>query len=424
MSGFDALSLAGLWGRPFAAPERIRRYQDGRVRALARAAERVPFYRRWFQEAGVRAGEIGGVGDLKRLPVLTKTEYSRRKGEGLVAEGTDERRCFVRMSSGTTGEPVRSLRTRGEEYTLYAYRLRAQMLSGLRPWDVRLRIGAVSKTTWAHRLGLFRYQFIDDEKPFEALRAEAYGKRFDILDVNPELMEILLEEWGERLRGMKVKRVFTGAELLTPGLRRRIEERVGCRVVDFYGATEVNLVAWECVRCGLYHVCEDGVYAEVLREDGSEAGPGEEGRLVVTPLHSFVTPLIRYEIGDVVRRPAEGRECAIRFGTIDRIEGRMRDYLPLPGGRWLSPIRLIVAVQALPRVRRYRVVQRALDAIEVWIEPEAGFSGEDGERARKTVEDLAEWGVKVEVRVVEAIPEPPGANTSIVQAWREGVQRD
>ncbi len=420
MSGFDALSWPGLLRRPFAAPERIREYQDRRVRALARqAALRVPFYRRWFREAGVRAGDIGGVADLKRLPVLTKTEYSRRKAEGLVAEGTDERRCLERMSSGTTGEPVRNLRTRGEEYILYACRLRAQMLSGLRPRDVRLRIGAVSQTTWAHRLGLFRYQFVDDGKPFEALRAEAYSKRFDILDVNPELMELLLPEGGERLRRMKLKRVFTGAELMTPGLRRRIEETVGCGVGDFYGATEVNLVAWECVRCGLYHLCEDGVYAEVLKADGSEAGPGEEGRLVVTPLHSFVTPMIRYEIGDVVRRPAGRRACAIRFSTIDRIEGRLRDYLPLPGGRWLSPIRVIVAVQALARVRRYRVAQTALDAIEVWIEPEAGFSREDAERVRKTVEELAEAAVKVEVKVVETLPQPPGANLSIVQAWRE-----
>ncbi len=424
MSGFDGLSWAGFLRRPFAAPERVREYQDRRVQALARqAAARVPFYRRWFREAGVRAEEIGGVADLKRLPVLNKTEYARGKAEGLVAEGTDERRCFELYSSGTTGERVRILRTRAEEYTLYAHRLRAQMLSGLRPWDVRLRIGLPGHKTRAHRLGVFRFEFVNEELPFEALRAEVFGKHFDILGAKPGLIELLLPDWGERLRGMKLKRVFTGAELLTGDLRRRIEEAAGCRVVDFYGAMEVNLMAWECVRCGLYHFCDDGVCAEVLREDGSEAGPGEAGRLVVTPLHSFITPMIRYEIGDVVRRAAGPRGCAIRFSTIDRIEGRTIDYLPLPGGRWLSPIRLIETLQNTPGVRRYQVVQTAAAEIEVRVEPEEGFGEEHAGRVRRSVEELAGEGVRVQVRVAERIARPPGRKVKLVEAWRGEVQR-
>jgi phenylacetate-CoA ligase len=411
---------AGFLQRPFLAPERVRAYQDARVRGLVDHAWRnVAFYRRRFEAAGIRPEEIGGGADLARLPILTKAELRACRDGEMLARGVDEASCTEEISSGTTGEPVRFVRTRGEEYTLFAHRLRAQVLSGLRPWDVRMKIGSKPVRTLPHRLGLFRCDAVSDGQPHTQILAELAKKRFDVLSAMPNILDILLPLMGEsNLRGRKLRRVFCGAELLSPATRRRIEEALGCRVVDFYGATEVNLVAWECVRCGLYHTCDDAVYAEVIPEDGRQAGAGEEGRLVLTALHSFAMPLIRYEIGDVVRRPAAPRGCRIGFGVIDKIVGRVADHLPLPDGQWLGPGRLIEVAQSMEGVRRFRILQTSPVSLEVEVEREEGFCAEQAGRLRAGLEKLLPAGVRVEIREVDEMPLTAGGKLRIVEAWR------
>jgi phenylacetate-CoA ligase len=412
----------GFAQRPFRARARVQMYQDARIRRLIHHAWRnVAFYRRRFEEAGIGPEEIRGGADLARLPILTKADLRACRNGELLAGGVDKASCIAEISSGTTGEPVRFVRTRGEEYALFAHRLRAQVLSGLRPWDVRVKIGSQPVRTLPHRLGLFRCDAVSDGQPHTQILAELEKKQFNVLSAMPGILDILLPLVAEsKLRNRHLRRVFCGAELLSAGTRKRVEETLGCRVIDFYGATEVNLIAWECVRCGLYHTCDDAVFAEVLTEDGREARPGEQGRLIVTALHSFAMPLIRYEIGDVVRRPAEAAACRIGFGTIDQIVGRLADHLPLPDGQWLGPCRLIEVAQSIAGVRRFRILQTSPLRVVVEVQREKEFGEEQAGRLRAGFERLLPAEVRVEIREVDDIPLTAGGKLRIVEAWRGG----
>ncbi len=422
MSRLEIRHWAGFAQRPFLAPERVRAYQDARIRRLIHHAWRnVPFYRRRFEEAGIRPEEIRGGADLQRLPILTKADLRMCRDGEMLARGVDEKSCIAEISSGTTGEPVRFVRTRGEEYALFAHRLRAHILSGLRPWDVRMKIGSRPVRTLSHRLGLFRCDAVSDGQPHTRILAELEKKRFDVLCAMPGILDILLPLLSEsKLRSRRLRRVFCGAELLSPATRRRLKETLGCPVVDFYGATEVNLIAWECVRCGLYHTCDDAVFAEVVTEDGRLAGAGEQGRLVLTALHSFAMPLIRYEIGDVVRRPAKSAACRIGFGTIDEIVGRLADHLPLPDGQWLGPCRLIEVAQSIDGVRRFRILQPTPVSVVIEVQREKEFGEEQAGRLRAGFEKLLPAEVRVEIREVDDIPLTAGGKLRIVEAWRGG----
>ena len=117
--------------------------------------------------------------------------------------------------------------------------------------------------------------------------------------------------------------------------RRQCEEAWGVLLHDIYTSRDVGYMALQCPLHDHYHVQSENVYLEVLDENGRPCRPGEIGRVVVTPLHNYAMPLIRYEIGDYVEL---GEPCACGRGlpVINRILGREQEILVLPTGeqRW------------------------------------------------------------------------------------------
>jgi len=408
------------WSRPRSSPESIRQYQDSRIRHLVTHAwDNVPFYRRRFEAAGVHPRDIRGAADLTSIPVLHKSDL-RESFDDFLARGTDLASCNMHNSSGTTGEPVRIVRTRREEHALLAVRLRAQVLSGLRPWDLRMKIGSPPALAWPHRIGLFRCTSVSELEPPAFILSRLKNQRPSVIYSAPGILGMLLTPAGEvRLRALCPRLIFTGGELLSRQMRAKLQEVFGCPVVDFYGAVEFNLIAWECRSCGLYHTCDDSVLVEVLKDDGSPAGPGEQGRLVATALHSVAFPLLRYEVGDVVRKPLRAPSCAIRFASIDRILGRMADYLLLPNGHRLSPHRLEEVTDDVPGLRRFQFVQTGPSEILFRIQPGKEFTGDSLHLLRRNLAALLPPGLRVEIRAVEEIALTPAGKHKVVQAWRD-----
>jgi phenylacetate-coenzyme A ligase PaaK-like adenylate-forming protein len=78
---------------------------------------------------------------------------------------------------------------------------------------------------------------------------------------------------------------------------------------------------------------------EVLRDDGRPALPGEEGEVVGTALHSWIAPLIRFRMGDLVTRGAGPCSCGASNSVLTRVQGRVADRFFLPSGRSIHPRR-------------------------------------------------------------------------------------
>ena len=116
-----------------------------------------------------------------------------------------------------------------------------------------------------------------------------------------------------QLRGLRLhkpKYIIFAAETLHSSMRTVIEEVFGCRVYNLYGSTEADHVAGECKE-GTLHAFEFSCHVEVLDSSGNPTLSGKEGRLILTPLHNYAMPLIRYDSADVAE--VETRECACGF---------------------------------------------------------------------------------------------------------------
>ena len=163
---------------------------------------------------------------------------------------------------------------------------------------------------------------------------------------------------------MGIVRTFVGTETLTPGMRHAIEHGFGAPAVDVYGCHECVFLAMQRPGTGTYRVCEESVILEVLK-DGEPAKPGDTGDVVVTALHSFAMPFIRYRLGDRVTLGDPPRDGDDPFLALSAIDGRSIDRFVLSAGRTLHAYALGGAIEGCAGVRTFQVIQNARDGFHV-----------------------------------------------------------
>ena len=376
IEGMRQLSVVpSLFRHNRASRETLLRFQDRQLRRVIRHAyANVPYYKRLFDAAGVRPEHIRTSADMHRIPITTKSDLRAAPPEDLVARGVDLRTLVRHTTGGSSGEPFVVRRAWLEERILGVLRIRALLYYGLRRND------KIALLLFNHEPSPQDYQL-----PQRLMRAVHRVRTYPIhCLVAPEsMLEQLAIIQPDILGGyagvlgrtaMLVKQagctdirprlVLSGGEVLTPVMAKQISEAFKAPVYDTYGSHEFSRTAWQCTQTGEYHVCDDGVLLEVLR-DGQLVASGERGEVIGTALHSFAMPFIRYRLGDIVTRGTAGCACGQPFSTLREIQGRMVDYFPLPDGRLLHPYEIASALQqsAMRWVRQYRLVQERKDWI-------------------------------------------------------------
>ncbi len=219
---------------------------------IEHAWRNVPYYRRRFEEAGVRPGEIRSLDDLPKIPISGKPDFRLTSFSDRLAAGVNPERCIRRVTAGSTGQPTNLLRTRYEEYLLFAYRQRAGGYAGVRLREKRAVVmNGEKRRYFPHRmLGIARQLEIDAFLEIGEILAQLRAYRPAILGSTPQNFDRMLRALrpGD-LETIRPRLLVCGGELLTPTLRRRITETFGKPVLDTYGAHQFNLIAWECPLC-------------------------------------------------------------------------------------------------------------------------------------------------------------------------------
>jgi len=185
----------------------------------------------------------------------------------------------------------------------------------------------------------------------------------------------------------------TTAEEVTAAQRGTLERAFVPNIADFYGMTELGLVAW---RSGLEQPYRLPA-ANLLLEFLPCAADAELERLVVTDLSGGAMPLVRYETGDLVRRDHTRPDAPIM-----RIAGREIDCLHLPGGRRISPYRITTSLEVVEGIDQYEVVQHEDLSVEVFIRTFCADAGPIFEGARRAVNHVCDGALSIEVKAMAA----------------------
>jgi len=353
-------------------------------RLLAHAYSTTQFYRQRFDQAGLSPASITGVDDWYKIPLLSRGDI-QAAGEALHSNAVpDEHGPRSRLlTSGSTGRPVMILGTAVTQLYWNACTLRDHFwhkrsggarLAAIRslPADVALAPDGLTAEDWGPATRGITDTGVSYTLNIHSTVSEQaeWLLRHDpeYLLTYPSNVLALVRHIGPRDgRLSHLREVRTFGELVEPRVREECRETWGLKIVDIYSSQEVGYLALQCPDHEHYHVQAENVLVEVLNEDQRPCVLGEVGRIVVTSLHNFASPLIRYDIGDYAE---VGPPCPCGRGlpVLRRIMGRQRNMAVLPGGerRWPS-IELAGgnALDEFPPILQFQLIQRTLTRMEL-----------------------------------------------------------
>ena len=399
------------------------------------AYESVPYYRKLFDRARVHPRHIRGTIDLDLIPISSKQDFQKRPAADLIARGVDPQSLLCVYTSGSTGEPLIVRRTWQEQGFNMLFRERCWRAFGLGLHErmatvgVRKRPDPKDKKILGRALqaiGIHPTLRLDGMQPPEDVARELAAFQPEMLVALPGMLSLVADHLISTGRqDIRPRILVTGGEVLTPLMRQRLHRAFGVEPMQTYASHEFPLMGWECRTTGEIHTSDDGAIVEVL-QNGRPAAPGENGEVVVTNLHAYAMPFIRYRLADVVTRGSEQCPCGQPFSTVRAIQGRMIDYFPLPDGRWLHPseiLRIVPRVDAW--IRQYHLLQDRPDRIVMQVVPSNASVPELQQLIAQAVAPLIGPGIEFQVRVVDVIPPGPGGkrrySCSLVSSAYEGI---
>jgi phenylacetate-CoA ligase len=398
--------------------EKIRELQAKKLRRLiTHAYHHVAFYRERMDAIGLQPSEVGSLDDLRKLPLLSKSDVRENLYFDLLSDNHDKRKILRIKTSGSTGEPfvcyadqhqleIRWAATqRGMEWTGYRFgdrcaRLWHQTLGMSWAQTVRERIDA-----WFNRrMFIPAFEMTDDniERFVEKLRSfrpvllDGYAESFNFL-------AHYIKSHG--LESFHPRAVISSAQVLPDQSREIIEKALGCGVFDKYGSREFSGIAWECEQHDGHHVVAESYIVEILK-DGAPAKPGEWGEVVITDLNNFCAPLIRYRVGDLAVAMDDDVACGCGRGLpkIGRIEGRVQAIIVGRNGAYVPGTFFAHLFKDYDHVvRQYQVMQEELGAIRLRIIKALRFDEATFQEVLELLREFLGQDMRIEVEFVDRI---------------------
>jgi phenylacetate-CoA ligase len=318
----------------------------------------------------VKPEDIKDCKDICKIPVTTKSQLQNAREEA-IAKDID--RYIERKTSGSTG--IRTSLYFSMEDFLYnrgTYE-RARSENGFRILrDTLLIIGNPHtipiKRKWHEYFGIRRRKGLNVFEPLDVQIQFLIKAKLDALWGYPSAIKLLAKVIKEeKINSISPRLIFTASELLDPGTRYFINSVFNINLFDVYGAEEGGCMAWECSEHAGYHMNMDTVLMEFVDGNGNNVDAGERGKVVITNLHSFARPIIRYELGDFAIPTYEECSCGRPGYLIKAIEGRCDDSIKLSDNQLISPRILVPIIESIPGVSAFQLVQEKVNEIVVYI---------------------------------------------------------
>jgi phenylacetate-CoA ligase len=396
--------------------EEIEAVQLGSLRRLLRHAhDHIPFWRDRLDAHGLRPESIHDLADLRRIPILdraTAREHSETR-ESKVAPLV----AIRKRTSGSSGEPLffgydlgsehwrQAVKLRGYAWAGYRLGVRSVHYWGMLPYPTRFK---AAKSKLSRTLKQENYLDCMSRSDEDLARVAAELDRY-----RPEVFICYAQAGADLARWMNARgrksppmAVICAAERVVASDRVAMVQAFGPRVFESYGSREVMLIAHECEAHDGMHVSMENLVVEVIvRENGIErpAEDGETGEVVITDLHNYGMPFIRYASGDLATaRGKTACACGRNLLRIGPIEGRVTEKLVRADGNPVSGLLVEVATASLGNtVQAYQIVQHKDRSVTIRLE---GASAADaGERVRTAILPYL-GGLPIAIENVDRIP--------------------
>jgi len=401
----------------YKSPEELLQLQNEKLEQLLRLSyENVPYYSRILPEAGVVKNNRVFLENFNRIPPLTK-EIIRREGENLYSADYKKRGGYFSTSGGSTGEPVKFIQDKNYQAWGFAGRFLFNSWAGK-------DIGQAELKLWGSERDILEGK----DKPAVRLRRWFFNTELlNTYRMSPDGMRGHIDRWNKvkprqvwaytdsmyRLSRFVAKEklsvhppesiICTTAPLLGEA-RRHIEQTFKCKVFDQYGSREVGPVACECPAQEGLHIFTPLQKLEILDSKNEPVTGEQTGQLVITNLHNYSMPLLRYKIGDTGCFSNKPCSCGRGFPLLKEISGRVFAHFVKKDGSLVHSQFFVALFFFKPWVREFKIVQKDYDLIDISVALEGKADQNDIDVITGKIKQVMGADCKVEFNFVDEIP--------------------
>lgn len=372
--------------------------------------DNVPYYRRVYQALDIHPEDIKTFEDFRALPFLTREDI-RNSPKDLITSAPS---CpmIPNSTGGSTGVPIQFYHERAFGWWDPALELRGRGWYGVREGEKIAFVWGASCDMQDQRLA---------DRIRAALLQERYLNAFDMCDHTMQAFAEMLVRWkpamfraypsavtlfaqyikDHKIDGIHPKLIETTAEKVTDQQRKILEEVFRCKVADWYSSRELGTIGFECPQ-GSMHICETR-YLEIVANN-KPARTGELGEVVITSLHQFGMPFIRYKLGDMAIIDEEPCPCGRGLLRLREIVGRVSDFLVTGEGHFIHGGYFPHTFRRWPEISRYQVYQPDRHHLEVQLVLRDEVTEEWITAVRRQLLECFGSGMQIDVQIVDSIP--------------------
>lgn len=359
-----------------------------------------PYYRNFVGKSEVE--------NWNDVPVMTKKDFQKPLLERL-SQGFTEKNVFKNKTSGSSGDPFIFAKDK------YAHAI-----------------------TWASIIYRFGWYGIDFNKSYQArfygipLDFLGYTKerikdflgqryRFTIFDLSDKVLENVLKKFQQKkfdyINGytssivlfakflLKKNVVLTDvcptlkvcmvtSEMLFEEDKILMEKQFGIPVVNEYGASELDLIAFQNLD-GEWQVNSETLFVEILDENNQPVPNGTEGKVVITSLYNKAHPFIRYDIGDI---GVLDEKCTIEKPILKKLIGRTNDVAILPSGKKSPGLTFYYVTKSIieddGNVKEFIIKQTKIDSFEIDYVSEFELTAAQIDKIKQAIDLYLESGLQ------------------------------
>lgn len=297
---------------------------------LISAQETVPHWYNVFRNAGFDARQFSDFSDLRKLPIISRSDVKKEKIENMIALELFQQRSVEAHTSGSTSEPLKFYQDKRD---IFRRRINTSQ-------EFRYALGQYETAVPVVVIGLEPHLDLTD-----------FGNRIQVSELENEIarkeeiyphittrrpvlittastirrLEYLLR-WDHMQ--LQFRAIFYRGEHLENSALDKLSKFFKCPIYTTYGSGECSLLGIECSYHRL-HTAPWVNYVEILDEQNLPVEVGREGSIVITFLENYVMPFIRYRIGDTGSFSSEICPCG-RSTKIINFSGRQQMMLTLP----------------------------------------------------------------------------------------------
>lgn len=369
---------------------KLKKLQNRYLKKLIKHAyENVPYYKKIFNERGLTFKDIKNKSDLQKLPILTK-DIIRKNFKDLTALNCDKFKPIDEQTTGgSTGVPLKFLRNRSSMCWIRASLYRSYQWLGFDFFSDKsvsltgsnfdkklLRDFKFKLYLFLMRQKILSTYNINEKMVIKYLKIiKKYNPKFII--GYPSSLEVfsrfIINNYKE-LNFKNLKGIISVSETLSPNQKYIIEKAFGVRVYNNYSSREF-MIAQNCKK-GNFHIAIENIIFETVKDNKQTVG--KKGKVLITDLHNYVMPFIRYDNGDIAELTNKKCTCGINLPIMKQIYGRESELLVDDKGSLIPGSFMPHLVKnVLGSIREYQIIQEIKGELKVKIVKNNNFDKED-----------------------------------------------